>query len=164
MTATAEKKLEGRHVLYMLLGFFGFMFAVNGVFVYFALSSFSGLSTEDAYAKGLNYNAALAEQEAQTARGWKASLDVVNETDGRVAISLTLVDQDGQAVDIRSATGVLRRPAISGQDIEVVLMQKEGRAETVLSLPALGNWDLNLVIDAGEFETPFRVEKRLWVK
>ncbi len=164
MTAMAEKKLEGRHVLYMLLGFFGFMFAVNGVFVYFALSSFSGLSTEDAYKKVLNYNAALAEQEAQTARGWKAALDVVNETDGRVAISLTLVDRDGKAVDIRSAKGVLRRPAISGQDIEVVLMQKGGSAETTLSLPALGNWDLNLVIGAGDYETPYRVEKRLWVK
>lgn len=164
MTAMAEKKLEGRHVLYMLLGFFGLMFAVNGVFVYFALSSFSGLSTEDAYAKGLNYNAALAEQEAQTARGWKASLEVVNEADARVAISLKLVDRDGQAVDIRSAKGVLRRPAISGQDIEVVLMQKGDRAGTVLSLPALGNWDLNLVVDAGEFEVPYRVEKRLWVK
>jgi len=140
------------------------MFAVNGVFVYFALSSFSGLSTEDAYKKGLNYNAALAEQEAQTARGWKASLDVVNETDGRVAISLMLVDKEGQAIDIRSATGVLRRPAISGQDIEVALMPKGDRAETVLSLPALGNWDLNLVVDAGDYDKPYRVEKRLWVK
>ena len=164
MTVKAEKQLEGRHVLYMLLGFFGFMFVVNGIFVYFALSSFSGLSTDDPYAKGLNYNAALAEQEAQNARGWKASLAVMNDAEGRIEISLSLADEEGNPVAMRSATGVLRRPAISGQDIDIVLVQKGDQAETVLSLPALGNWDLNLAIDAGSYEKPYRIEKRIWGK
>ena len=37
------KGLTGRHVALMLAAFFGLMFAVNGVFVYFALGSFSGV-------------------------------------------------------------------------------------------------------------------------
>ena len=34
--------LKGRHVLMSLIGFFGLMLIANGLFVYFALSTFTG--------------------------------------------------------------------------------------------------------------------------
>ena len=44
-----ERRITGRMVLVGLLTFFGVVFAVNGVFVYFALDSWPGLTTEAAY-------------------------------------------------------------------------------------------------------------------
>ena len=50
------KELTGRHVLYMILGFFGVVLLANVVFVYLAMDTFTGLATEGAYVKGLSYN------------------------------------------------------------------------------------------------------------
>ena len=50
------RELTGAHVLAGLFAFFGVMLAANGVFVYVATTTFSGLSTDDAYRKGLSYN------------------------------------------------------------------------------------------------------------
>ena len=59
------KELKGRHVLMVLCGFFVVMFVVNGIFVYFALATFSGGDTSNPYRKGLHYNEMLAADERQ---------------------------------------------------------------------------------------------------
>ena len=48
--------LRGVHVLLMVLGFFGVIFAANLVFVFVSLETFSGIETENAYEVGRNYN------------------------------------------------------------------------------------------------------------
>ena len=40
--------VKGRHVLFMFLGFFGAVFAVNGYFLYEALSTHSGVVAVEA--------------------------------------------------------------------------------------------------------------------
>ncbi|WP_169568400.1 FixH family protein [Sneathiella limimaris] len=160
----AEKKLEGRHVLFILIGFFTFMLIANGFFVYFALTSFSGLTTEDAYKKGLNYNAELATQREQLTRGWTPRVDIVAAGNNQVSISLALEDANGRAVDIRSVQGILVRPTVEGQDVVLEFNRNGDRlvAESVVSAP--GNWDMKLYADAGNYEKAYHIEKRLWVK
>jgi len=63
------KGIEGRHVLMALIGFFGVMFLVNGIFVYFAVATFSGGDTSDPYRKGLHYNETLQAADRQAERG-----------------------------------------------------------------------------------------------
>ena len=60
--------LTGRHVLMMLIAFFGVIFAVNGVFLYAAISTFDGTDTSSAYQKGIDYNTTIAESEEQARR------------------------------------------------------------------------------------------------
>ena len=57
---TPARAVTGRKALWVLLGFFGVILAVNATFVYLAVSSFSGLETDNAYVKGLNYNTTLS--------------------------------------------------------------------------------------------------------
>ena len=45
------ERIEGRHVLLALLGFFGFMLLANGIFLYYAVGTFNGFETTDAYRK-----------------------------------------------------------------------------------------------------------------
>ena len=86
-----SRPITGRKVLWMLLGFFGVMMAVNGIFVYLALSSFSGLETVNAYVKGLDYNATLRRGAAQKALGWQVERE-------RVARGARPIDQAGEGL------------------------------------------------------------------
>ena len=46
-------KLTGWHVLWIMLGFFGLMFTVNGIFLYHAITSFPGEDVKKSYLQGL---------------------------------------------------------------------------------------------------------------
>lgn len=67
-----EFRITGRAVLLGLIAFFGVIIAVNLGLVYFALHSWPGLSTDDAYQKGLHYNDTLASAAKQSELGWQS--------------------------------------------------------------------------------------------
>ena len=69
----SDKPVTGRHVLMMMLGFFGVIFAVNGVFAFLAIDTFTGLETEQAYLKGLDYNRTLTAAAEQRTTGTSCS-------------------------------------------------------------------------------------------
>ena len=73
-TAWFADGLRGRHVLLGLVGFFGLIFLVNGIFAYYAIATFGGGDTSDPYRKGLNYNETVAEAARDAELGWKAQL------------------------------------------------------------------------------------------
>ena len=52
-------KLTGWHVFWIMLGFFGLMFTVNGIFLYHAITSFPGEDVKKSYLQGLDYNSTL---------------------------------------------------------------------------------------------------------
>lgn len=56
-----EKRRDGRIVLFSILSAFGVVFAVNGFFVYKAISTHQGEVIEDAYQKGLAYDEIVSE-------------------------------------------------------------------------------------------------------
>ena len=78
------ERLEGRHVLLGLVAFFGVMFAVNGVFLYYAVGTFNGFETLSAYQRGLEYNTRIASDAAQAQLGWKPDARYDAETKRRV--------------------------------------------------------------------------------
>jgi nitrogen fixation protein FixH len=158
------KKIEGRHVLYMLLGFFGVMITVNMIFVYFALTSFSGLSEKDAYTKGINYNKAIEVFKAQQARGWQVQLEAKSVGDQKSQFFLKLLDKQGAPITGLKALVKMRHPALESADFETELMAKKGGYVAKIDFPSAGQWDVVLLISGGGFETPYRLEKRIWVK
>lgn len=66
--------ITGRTVLIGMFSFFGVVMAVNATFVYFALSTWPGLTTSQSYTEGLDYNQVLAAAKSQADRGWGAEL------------------------------------------------------------------------------------------
>lgn len=165
MMETVEgKKLQGKHVLYILLGFFGVMFIVNGVFVFFALTSFSGLSVQDSYKRGLNYNIEIESAEYQSARGWKVDLGVDNLGSNRVHISLEVADKNGNKISGLGAVATLRRPLGADKLISQTMLMSKGEFETEFVLETTGQWDLTIEVVGGGYDQPYRLEKRIWVK
>jgi len=131
------KEITGRTVLIGMIAFFGLIIAVNMVFVYFALDSWPGLSTEKAYEKGLAYNDKLAAAEAQAAKGWTSRITVAG--DGQVSVRLT--DAGGTGIAGLTVGLHLKRPTREGIDRQLSLIQTEpglykGQAE---NLPG-GRW------------------------
>lgn len=159
-----ERKIEGKHVLFMLLGFFGVMITVNMVFVYFALTSFSGLSFEDAYKRGAAYNKEISTAQEQAARGWNS--DIVFEAlgDKRGAILLKLVDKNGAKITGVEVTAILRRPVGPYTPHSQQMVMAPGGLETEITFEHEGQWDLVFDVKGGGYDRPYRLEKRIWVK
>lgn len=157
--------MTGRKFLTMLLGFFAFILLVNGIFIYFALSSFSGLSTDNAYVRGLNYNRTLAQGRAQKATGWQVTATVLRAAPGqRVVLDVRVMDRQGRPLDDLTLSGQLRRPTHEGDDVTLEFEAMGKGGYHALTVPdAAGQWDLRLLAQADDV-TGYRWEKRLWLK
>ena len=152
------KELKGWHVLLIMLGFFGVMFAVNGVFLFHAITSFPGEDIKKSYVQGLTYNATLAERAAQADLGWRAEAGV---QDNQLIVRLR--DSEGQPLSNQLVIGELRRLA-THQDDQVLTFQPKLNGEYAIEIEPLatGQWLLRVsVLDEAGEEVVFRVEKTL---
>ena len=154
------ERIEGRHVLYALLGFFGVMFIVNGIFLYYAVGTFNGFETSDAYRKGLSYNKRIASDNAQISRGWKSVVQYMNDEQKLV---VEIRDKQGNGVAGLAIKGELRHPVTDKDDQNLILQEiAPARYATPLKLPA-GQWIFSAEITK-RGEPALRFKKRLWVK
>lgn len=159
--------IRGKHVLMGMLAFFGVIISVNLVFVYFALGTWTGLSTENAYQKGLNYNETIAARDAQRALGWQGAVTVEAAADGSELLTVVLRDHDGRPLPDLIVSAQLRRPTNENYDESLTLEEgTAGAYSATLSLPLRGNWDLTLSASragAAPEATPFEMKTRLWL-
>lgn len=155
--------IRGRHVLFAMLGLFGIVITVNLVFVYLALDTFTGVSRENPYQEGLTYNRVLAARDAQRSLGWHGSIALAPAAGEAERITLTLTDRSGAPLSGLTLTGRLRRPTHEGMD-QALTWEAEagGRYVAVVTLPARGNWDLEVAADDGR-NPPFEMKARLWL-
>jgi nitrogen fixation protein FixH len=164
VSGARERTITGRHVLIAVLVFFGLVIAANGAFVFLALDTFTGVSTEDAYRRGLAYNETLREAADQRALGWRAAVEGTVVDEGRARIAVTMSDRAGRPLEHLAVTGMLRRPTQDGFDRALELARVgPGRYAAEVDLPLAGQWDLELEAVSREGKR-FRIEERLWLK
>ncbi len=157
------RPLTGRHVLAMIVGGFAVVLLANGALAYFAFASFSGLSTEDAYRKGLAYNRTLEQAAAQQALGWRVAVAAGLEGDDKARLEVEVRDRGGRPVNGLMVAGELRRPAVAGHDRWVALdAVGAGRYGAEVALPLRGQWDLYLTLEDRSGRR-YRREQRLWL-
>lgn len=139
----APRKVTGRMVLLCLLGFFAIVFAVNGVMIHEALSTFGGVETESAYQAGRKYEGDVAMARAQDARRWRVDANVEPMPDGTTRLDIVARDAAGQPLAGLDAAAQFERPTDSRLDRRVTVIESStgrfrGSAE---DLPS-GQWDL----------------------
>ena len=137
LTADGGKPITGKTVLVWLSVFFGVMFIANGFFVYFALSTFSGLDHPSSYKAGRDFGTVVEAASAQQARGWTVAGDV-SRRGTAVQVVITGEDKSGAPIHGVEADAVLKHPADRGLDVFVQLQETEtgryvGSAEGVQS-------------------------------
>nr|PZN88171.1 MAG: nitrogen fixation protein FixH [Pseudomonadota bacterium] len=164
MSAKRSEGLTGRHVLIGVLAFFGTVFLANGIFLYSALSTYTGVVADEPYRKGLHYNKRIAAAERQESLGWSAETKLVPEE----GLSLVLRDRNGRPVSGLFVSGVVGRPSTNRHDRKVTLIEVEpGRYAAPIEELSPGAWlvDLQAVwIGTGDKEPVYRLRKREWVK
>ncbi len=140
-----DKPLTGRAVLVWFLSFFGIVVGVNLVMAYLAVSTFSGVETDDAYRKGRDYNETLSQRRTQKALGWSLELDTIAGVDGEVRLSVIATDSEGLPIENMSVEATFWRPAASGIDqVQVLMAVGGGHYAGTFTLPAAGNWQIRI--------------------
>jgi len=179
----AKWKFTGWHMLGLMGVFFAKVFIANGIFLYFAITTFSGIETSDAYRKGLDYNARLAEARKIDAQNWTMKMRVENGT-----LLVSIRDGEGRPLSGLSLTGRAGRPATAKFDTSFGLKETEsGLYEADQALPGVGRWvvavEQNSVSGsetatgqavgtvertqleaAGQQQVAFRAKERVWVR
>ena len=159
-SARPEKELKGWHVLLIMLGFFGVMFSVNGVFLFHAITSFPGEDIKKSYVQGLSFNDTLADRAAQAELGWTAEAGLVDDH-----LIVRLNDAADAPLSSQLVVGELRRLATKRDD-RTISFQSRLHGEYAAQVGALapGQWLLRVnVFDAQGDTVVFQVEKTLIV-
>lgn len=147
-------------VPWLFVGGLAVVVAVNGVMMWLAISSFSGLYSDRARERGLRYNQLIAEQKSRDALGWTV---VPSWQADAGTLGLTVSDAAGKPLPGAVASIELIRPAERRAPIDVALNDLgNGRFAGRVALPERGNWDADIVIEAGGHR--FALTKRLFLQ
>ena len=159
-----ENGLKGKHVLFILLGFFGIVFAVNGVFLYDALSTLQGEERGSTYEAGLRYNATLAEERAQEALHWVHKSEALP---GGSKLTVSINDAAGGPVAGLIVTGALERPATNAGEQALAFKETAaGRYEAGAAAGQPGAWVLSFTAQKprpGDKPAIYRAKERIWI-
>jgi len=125
-------------------------------FYHVATRSFTGLVTEEAYEKGLRYNAVIAQAERQEQLGWTVRME---KAGGGVLISLN--DREGKPLSGARVRLWLVRPVQSGMDQRLEMTETApGTYFTAVSVPERGLWEARAHVekDGHSYQASRRME------
>ncbi len=111
MSSRTSGEFTGRHMLFIMLAFFGVIIAVNVLMATFARTSWTGLVVENTYVASQEFNHKAAEGRAQAALHWKGRLSIAEGT-----VRYELADASGSRIAPRAVTVFFRHPAYEMQD------------------------------------------------
>ena len=134
--ATQGKEFTGRHMWFLISGFFGVIIGVNVLMAVVSSTSWTGLVVQNSYVASQEFEDKRIAHEAQQAAGWESTFTYA---DGRV--ELVVVDGAGRPVDLGTVTLKVNRP-VGGHDDHALELKREvdGRYAATLDL-GTGVWD-----------------------
>lgn len=150
--------LKGWHALMWFLGFFGFMFVVNGIFLWTAITTFPGEDVDKSYLAGVDYNHELARRAFQSEQGWRAEVGV--EPAGAASeLRVRLLNRADAPLVAKTVAATLRHPADRNLD-QVVELTAIGGGEYVGALSGLeaGTWTARVEADIDPEKEGFEFE------
>ena len=123
--------------------------AVNGVLVYFALGTWSGLVVEKPYERGVQYNRLLEAASRQETLGWRFDIALESIDDGtRVVVQAR--DAAGQPLRSLKLSATVERPVEKEEHAAVQLHEEQpGRYAATVERLRPGQWQTRLVAERG---------------
>ena len=145
----SKQRKPGWWYPWIFVAFFAVIVSVNGVMMYFAFDSWTGLETKDHYLKGLAYDDNVAGAKAQKNLGWTVSLkvDVVKaqEKERKIAYQVTFLDHNKKPVESLKAHAFFIRPTHEGLDVDgPAEVQTAGTVGGEITLAVPGQWDVRV--------------------
>ncbi len=149
-------------ILKWFLIFFGVIFIANGFLVYFAVSSWNGLTTQNAYEKGVQYNKTLLQKEKERNLNWQLNSKLEPTTPKTALFRFSLLDAAKSPLEKASIKAQLKRPTHEGVDQTVLFTeQNPGIYQTVLAPSLAGQWDIYLTITHNN--QTLKAQQRLYI-
>jgi len=164
MTTKKRGELTGFKVLLWLVLFFGVVFAVNGVMVQAAISTFGGVETSSSYQAGLMFERNVADAQRQDGMHWQVGGKLVRNSAGLAELDLTTRDAKGLPLTGLRADARLAHPANERLDHVIPLQAgaAAGSFRGAVEAPA-GQWDLIVDLYRGD-QRLFRSMSRVSLK
>ena len=150
-----------RWIPWSFVGLFVIILIANGTMMFFAFDSWTGLSTDDSYKRGLVYNESLADREAQTRLGWNmaAGYRPTARLAGEIRVRMT--DKAGAPLYDATVVATVRRPVAKGHDFRLTFEQiGGGRYRALTSFPLPGQWEVRYRVElkGRHFEAQQRIK------
>ncbi len=144
-------------------GFFAVMFVANGTMLYYAVTTWTGVETNNAYRRGLEYNKKLEAAAQQRALGWSAAVDVEPRPALAAQITLTLADAEARPLSGAEVAVTFVRPTHEGSDFAAQMPAVgSGRYRLDAAFPLPGQWDVRL--DITHPSGTYAMKERIFVR
>ena len=137
-TDQTVREFTGRHMLIIIVSFFGVILAMNIAFAWLALSSWPGLLARNGYRASQSYNQQIAEAAVQSGLHWRSEITFTGD-----AIDLAIEEADGSPVTGLDVTATAGRPTHDREDIDYVLQEVAGTYTSAADL-AGGIWSISV--------------------
>lgn len=141
--------LTGKHVLAILLAYFGTVIAVNMYMATAAVRTFSGVEAEKPYQEGLKYDNEIASAREQAKRGWTVDASV-RPREGGAVIDVTQKDAAGLVTPGLAFKAVFMHPADRRRDVKVDLAKVDAGHYSAPVAVAPGRWDVLIEASDGK--------------
>ena len=152
--------LTGRHVLQWLVAFFGIVFAVNGVLVRAAISTFGGVETLSSYRAGLQFGQEVGLVQRQDALHWQVTGKLARDSAGVAVLDVTARDAQGAPLSGLTADARLAHPADDRLDRVIVVRSVAGGVFHGAAEAQPGQWELIVDLYRGD-QRVFRSRSRV---
>ncbi len=136
------QELTGRMVLLWLVAFFGVVFAVNGVLVRAAISTFGGVETASSYKAGLQFEQDVAVAQRQDALHWRVDGKLTRDDAGQALLDISARDAQGAPLTGLTAVARLVHPADARLDHAIPLSRTGAGAFHGEAQAQPGQWEL----------------------
>jgi len=151
-------EFTGRHMLLVMLAFFGVIIAVNLTMATLANTTWSGLIVKNSYVASQKFNGKAQAARAQAALGWSGTMSY-----GAGVFRYTLADAGGGPVHLTASEAFFRRP-VNDRDDQTIALEAAGSGRLVGSVDLKdGLWIVEIAAAAG-LDTPYREVRRVEVK
>jgi nitrogen fixation protein FixH len=157
--------ISDRTIPALIIGFFFGLILLQGFFVFTAFRTFPGMVTDQPFQRGQQFNAILAESEAQAARGWAVAIRFDQPAGLEGPVIVTVRDREGRPVSGARVTVVAERLTRHAQAIPLTLTEAaRGDYATALTLPIGGRWTFRAAVEQDEIRHREVLEIRVAAK
>jgi len=158
-----NRPLTGRAVLLWLVAFFGVVFAVNGVLVQAAISTFGGVETPSSYKAGLQFEHETDLAQRQDTLHWQVNGTLARDRAGEAVLDVTARDAKGAPLRGLTADARLAHPADDRLDRVIAIGAVGDGVFHGAAVAQPGQWELIIDLYRGG-ERVFRSRSRVTLR
>jgi len=151
-------EFTGKHMLIIMLSFFGVVIGVNLTMAWLANATWSGLIVSNGYVASQSFNSDLQHVQAQQALGWTVLL-----TPSAREVRFTVKDKHGHGVAGLKLSGSVQRTVTDRDDIQLHFTETALGEYVAPATMAPGLWEVELEAKARD-GTIYQYAERFTVK